>query len=310
MMVAGRDGRVVSPFQGFTPLEISENANSQINVLVERQNIMRASSGFFFNFMSVQTLRVFKVFLVISMDTAQGAPCAAWDAPTHAGLMHPAFQPFDWPEMFDSTPTVVDVKVKIDGNVLQHVILTAYRSDNDCSVTRNWWSDELVNMIGEGVSNCSMTISVFQGFRVSCVTVEPGGRIYSAGPNGAVIAGDFARCHVELRKALRNRSDALGTDPDKIEFRYNDAQNRIEVATARSSVPNSWLIASHVSGPAFTRIVEQIRTQNGRVEGPDQQMQLSQLRSVHSNWFNTSVAQLDTRPRRSSSGALIHRPST
>ena len=28
MMVDNRDGRVVSPFQGFTPLEISENSNS------------------------------------------------------------------------------------------------------------------------------------------------------------------------------------------------------------------------------------------------------------------------------------------
>ena len=297
LMIDNRDGRVVSPFQGFTPLEISENANSQINVLVERQNIMRANSGFFFTFFSVQTLRVFKLFIVVSMDTAQGAPCAAWDGPTRAGLMHPAFQPFEWPDMFDSTPTVVDIKIKVEGEVLQHVVLTAYRSDNDCTVTKNWFSDDLAAMISEGSVNCSITVAVFQGYRVSCCTVEPGGRLYSAGPNGAVLAGDFARCHVEVRKVVRNCADALGTDPDKIEFRYVDAANRIEVATARSSVPNSWVVASHVSGPAFTRIVEQIRTQNGRVEGPDQQMQLGQLRSLHANWFSGSVASQADRPR-------------
>jgi hypothetical protein len=205
MMVDNRDGRVVSPFQGFTPLEISENSNSQINVLVERQNIMRASSGFFFTLMSVQTLRLFKLIIVVSVDTAQGAPCAAWDAPTHAALMHPAFQPFEWPDMFDSTPTVVDIKIKVDGNILQHVVLTAYRSDNDCSITKNWFSDELANTLAAGSGNCSITVAVFQGYRVSCVTVEPGGRLYAVSANGAVLALDKARCHFELRKVVRNQ---------------------------------------------------------------------------------------------------------
>ena len=284
-----RDGRVVSPFQGLSPLEIAENSNSSLNILTERQALMKPNSGYYLTMFSVMTLQVFKVTLVVSVDSSQGIPCAAWDGPTARALSHPAFQPFEWPEMMQTTPTLVDVKVKIGGNVLQHLVLTAYRSDNDLTVTRNWFNDDLVPTINERTDQISVTVAVFQGFRVSVITAEPGGRLYSAGPNGAVVAVDLARCHIELRKVVRNSQDAIGSDPDRVELRFLDAANRIEVMTARMSCPTSWLVGSHISGAAFSNIIRSIREQGGRVESPDHQLQLSQLAAIHDPWFNGSV---------------------
>jgi hypothetical protein len=103
---------------------------------------------------------------------------------------------------------------------------------------------------------------------------------------------------VEIRKAVRHTKDALGNDCDKLEFRYLDGSNRIEVATARQSVPSSWLVGSHISGAAFSQIVTAIRTQKGRVESPDQQLQLSQLSAIHEVWFAKSVAQTGEEPKK------------
>ena len=39
------DGRMVSPFQGLFPAEIAENANSSINILTERSQLMENSKA-------------------------------------------------------------------------------------------------------------------------------------------------------------------------------------------------------------------------------------------------------------------------
>ena len=304
-----RDGRVVSPFQGLSPLEIAENSNSSLNILTERQALMKPNSGYYLTFFSVVTLQVFKLTLVVSVDSSQGIPCAAWDGPTARALSHPAFQPFEWPEMMQTTPTVVDVKIKINSNVLQHLVLTAYRSDNDLSVTRNWFNDDLIPSVNAQTDNISVTVAVFQGFRVSVITAEPGGRLYSAGPNGAVVAVDLARCHIELRKVVRNSQDAIGSDPDRVEFRFLDAANRIEVMTARMSCPTSWLVGSHISGAAFSNIIRSIREQGGRVESPDRQLQLSQLAAVHDPWFRGSVYLDDEERERRAEMRVVRTPS-
>ena len=291
LFIDNRDNRMVSPFQGFSPLEIAENSNSSINVLVERGLMRKPNAGFYINFFSIITLQMFRVTVCISVDTAQGCVCANWDQATFRALDHEAFRPFQWPDMFESTPTVVDIKLKVDGVLLQHVMLTAYRSDNDCTVTKNWWADDVVNAINPATARMSITVAVFQGYRVSCVTVEPGGRLYAASANGAVLALDKARCHFELRKVVRNSADALKSDTDKIEFRYLDAVNRIEVAAGRCSCPNTWLIGAHISGGQFATIIKAIRDQGGQIESPDHALQLSQLAAMHDSWFNGSTKQ-------------------
>ena len=72
-----RDQRIVSPFQGYSPLEIAENSNSSINVLVERGLMMKPNNGFYVNLFTVMTLQVFRITLCISVDTAQGCNCAS-----------------------------------------------------------------------------------------------------------------------------------------------------------------------------------------------------------------------------------------
>ena len=70
---------------------------------------------------------------------------------------------------------------------------------------------------------------------------ECGGRTYAIGPNGTVIAGDSARSRFELRVTDRSSDDALGNDADRVEFRFRDANNRIDLKCARTSVPATWL---------------------------------------------------------------------
>ena len=55
------------------------------------------------------------------------------------------------------------------------------------------------------------------------------------------------------------------------------------------SFPASWIVGSHISGQACPEIIRIIRQSGGRVEGPDQGMQLGQLAAIHEAWFEDSV---------------------
>ena len=293
MLSDTRDSRIISPFQGFFALEIADNANSSINVLTERHLVQQATAGFYFNLFVNVTLNVWKLVIIVSIDGSQSVPCAAWDAATAAALDHEAFRPFTWPEMSDAHPTVTDVKLRIGSELLGHMVFTAYRSDNDMSVTSSVWNPAVASLITHDLNNIQIIVSTFQGYRVSVFSVEPGGRMYHASANGVVVATDHARAHVEIRKVTRNSEDAIGSDPDRLEMRFRDAGARLDVACHRLSVPSSWLIGSHISGQAFAQIITMIRQQRGRIEAPDHVLQLSQLAAVHSPWFDASVREPD-----------------
>ena len=96
---------------------------------------------------------------------------------------------------------------------------------------------------------------------------ECGGRTYAIGPNGTVIAGDSARSRFELRVTDRSSDDAVGNDADRVEFRYRDANNRIDLKCARTSVPATWLTVSHISGPTLIQVPRS--TCSGRGAGAD-----------------------------------------
>ena len=70
LFVDTRDNRMVSPFQGFSPLEIAENSNSSINVLLERGLMRKPNTGFYINYFSIITLQMFRVTVCISVDTS------------------------------------------------------------------------------------------------------------------------------------------------------------------------------------------------------------------------------------------------
>ena len=46
LVVATRDGRLVSPFQGLFPIEIHDNAPNSINILTERSQLIQRVSGY------------------------------------------------------------------------------------------------------------------------------------------------------------------------------------------------------------------------------------------------------------------------
>ena len=139
-----------------------------------------------------------------------------------------------------------------------------------------------------------MVVAVFVGWRVSVLSYECGGRTYSIGPRGQVVAGDSARARFELRVTARDTEDSYGNDADRIEFRYRDANNRMDLKCSRTSVPGTWLTVSHISGPTLVQTITSVRSQRARVEGPEQTEQFAQLAAVHQAWWESSVAQDET----------------
>ena len=55
-------------------------------------------------------------------------------------------------------------------------------------------------------------------------------------------------------------------------------------------MPPSWLVVSRVSGPNLIKNARWCRDHYARVESPDQQLQLSQLASVHAHWTASTEA--------------------
>ena len=150
-----------------------------------------------------------------------------------------------------------------------------------------------VREVNRGKPRLSITVAVFMGWRVSVFSFECGGRTYAFAPRGAVVAGDSARSRFELRVCSRSSTDAVGNDADRLEFRYRDANNRMDLKCSRTSVPGTWLTVSHISGPTLIRTITSVRENKARVEGPEQTEQFAQLAAVHEGWWRSSVAQTE-----------------
>lgn len=294
IMVDARDDRMVSPFQAWLVSEIMSNAASSINVMTERDQVMPPSSGFHLALWANYTLDGIKVVLAVSVESVNGNTCAGWDAATATALSHPAFQPFTWPMIRDTSASYTDIKVYNGNEILFHWILRGFRSDTDLTVQQQFVDEYLVREVNKGQPRLSIVVAVFMGWRVSVLSYECGGRTYSCGPAGTVVAGDSARSRFEMRVCQRQSEDAVGNDADRVEFRYRDSNNRIDLKCSRTSVPGTWLTVSHISGPTLIRTITSVREQRARVEGPEQTEQFAQLAAIHQGWWERSVAQEET----------------
>ena len=92
-----------------------------------------------------------------------------------------------------------------------------------------------------------------------------------------MIADRWRLCPLEVRvEGLRSR--LLGRNWQRCRssrFRYRDANNRIDMKCARTSVPSTWLVVSHISGPTLIQTINRVRDQRARVEGPEQTEQFA-----------------------------------
>ena len=289
LVIDNRDDRMVSPFQTWLVSEIMSNAASSINVLTERDQVMPPSSGYHLALFANYTLDGIKAVIAISVESDTGNTCAGWDQDAARALAHPAFQPFSWPMLRDTSASYVDIKVYNGNEILFH--LRGYRADTDLTVQTQFVDEFFVREVNRGKPRLSITVAVFMGWRVSVFSFECGGRTYALAPGGSVVAGDSARSRFELRVCSRASADAVGNDADRLEFRYRDANNRMDLKCSRTSVPGTWLTVSHISGPTLIRTINSVRENRARVEGPEQTEQFAQLAAVHENWWKTSVAQ-------------------
>ena len=290
LVVDHRDERLVSPFQTWLVSEIMANSASSINVLTERDQVMPPASGFHLSLFGNYTLDGVKAVLAVAIESDSGHTCAQWDGHTAEALSHPAFQPFSWPMLRDTSASYVDLKIFNGNELLFHWVLRGYRSDTDLTVQTQFVDEVLVREVRRGNPRLSVVVSVFIGWRVSIMSYESGGRTYSVGPRGRVVAGDSARSRFELRVTSRDTEDSFGNDADRLEFRFRDANNRMDLKCSRTSVPGTWLTVSHISGPTLVNTIQSVRQQRARVEGPEQTEQFAQLAAIHQAWWAGSVA--------------------
>ena len=229
LVIDNRDDRVISPSQNWLAQEIMSNAASAINVLTERDQVLTPSSGYHCALFANYTLDGIKAILLFSMTSTTGGPCAQWDSHASRALSHSAFQPFTWPVMFDTSATYVDVKVFNGNEVLFHWVFRGYRSDADLSVQQQFYDEVLIRSANEGWFRPSIVISVFVGWKVSVTSFEVGGRVYSIGPQGAVMASDHAMSTCELRVTDRSSQEGYGNDADRIPVQGCQQPDRPEV---------------------------------------------------------------------------------
>ena len=299
MVYDTRDRRMVSPFQGWTAQEIVDNAAASINVMTERELVATPASGYFIMMNATVTLQNTKLQVNVSVDCPQGVPCGGWDTKTAMVFAEATrFQPFEWPLMYDSSPTFIDLKVKNNDQLIGHITFRGYRSVSDMSVEKFFWDEFLIGKLSGAESRPSITVVCFMGWRISAVSYELGGQLYAVSENGLVAALDFARSRIEFRRTKRNSTETMGNDADRIEFRYRDSNNQMDCRAMRVMVPSTWLVVSHISGPALIETIKKARDQGCRIEGPEQIAQFSQLAAIHSNWFEGSETDAIDDPER------------
>ena len=285
-----RPRRYLSPLQGLFPIEIAENAGANINRATEQRQAFVPHDGYQFNLFYVLTMRTFKLVLLITADCSRGVPCAAWDDQFGTMVRHDAFQPFEFPLMTHNSPTVVDVKVRWGTRLAFHWVFRAFRQEGDLTIERQFVDDALVEMLDPEQDTFVVIVTVFQGWRISCVSFSAGGRVYMAASHGSVVVGDFMRVHQEFRRVTKSSPDAFGSDADRLEFRFRDSVNHIEVACKTTAAPAEWILISHITGQTLVNAVTGARSSGGRVEGPDQAMNYAQLNSLHERWFQGSIS--------------------
>ena len=120
MMVDDRDDRIVHAFQAWLVREIIMNSANSVNVLTERDQVTPPSSGFHLSLFANYMLDGVKATLVVSVGSVNEGPCGGWDGPTARALSHPAFLPFSWPMLRDTSPSYVDVKIYNGNEILFH----------------------------------------------------------------------------------------------------------------------------------------------------------------------------------------------
>lgn len=81
--------------------------------------------------------------------------------------------------MTESSPTWVDVKVKLEGQLLVHLELRGYRSDKDMAIQLWHITDAIHTILNDTVFIPSIVVTVFQGWRVIACSWEVGGRLYA-----------------------------------------------------------------------------------------------------------------------------------
>ena len=179
MMVDKRDDRLVSPFQAWLVSEIMANSASSINVLTERDQVMPPNSGFHLSLFANHTLDGIKAVLAVSIDSTTGSICGGWDPPTARALAHPAFQPFSWPMLRETSASYTDLKIYNGNEILFHWVFRGYRADTDLTVQQQFVDEILVRDVHRGKPRLSAVVAIFVGWRVTVMSFECGGRTYA-----------------------------------------------------------------------------------------------------------------------------------
>ena len=134
-VVDTRDMKIISPFQGWAVPEIVDNAAGTINIVTERDQVMSPTSGYFLALHAIYTLQQWKLVINLSVEVTSSVPCARWDSDSATVFGNDSrFKPFDWPMMYEFSPTFVDLELHMGERLLAHMTFRGLRSDRDMTV--------------------------------------------------------------------------------------------------------------------------------------------------------------------------------
>ena len=274
IMVDNRDERMVSPFQAWLVSEIMANSASSINVLTERDQVMPPPARATIWHCSLTTpWMVSKAVLAISIECDTGSECAGWDADTASALAHPAFQPFTWPMLRDTSASYTDIKVYNGNELLFHWILRGYRSDTDLTVQQQFVDEYLVREVNMGKPRLSVVISAFVGWRVTVLSFECGGSDILNRAKGLSDRWRLSPIAVRAQEyvtGLRKTPWAMmqiASSSDSVTPTTGSISSALALQCR-----GTWLTVSHISGPTLIRTIQSVRENRARVEGPEQRL--------------------------------------
>ena len=140
IMIDNRDDRMVSLFRHGWSVRLWPMRPAPSTCSPSATRSCPPNSGFHLSLFGNYTLDGIKAVVVISVESETGSTCAGWDGRTAAALAHPAFQPFTWPMLRDTSASYTDVKIYNGNEILFHWILRGYRSDTDLTVSSSLWT--------------------------------------------------------------------------------------------------------------------------------------------------------------------------
>ena len=285
-------GRMIDPFQGEHIVSIERNAQHNPPRTGDTRQGFDPLDGLYVSMMLMKTMANHQMCMVLSVDYAYGSPGAEWTGEIGEGLMHPAFQPLNLPDLAPGGAPYMDIKVKYNNHPLVHVAGTGHNGYRNFSLETFTVNQRNMDSITPGRVEANLfqiTIVVIGSMNVVAHSFNMNGRLYSLGAKGVVLASGCPRIHFEFRKVLKESKAAMGMNADQVSVVFQDVVANKRCELRQQVCPAEWIKFSNPGAGAVQTLIQQARHMSCRVEAPDQLLRWAQLDAGHKSWTAIAV---------------------